>query len=547
MTLGATRQAAYVELRDDMRVKVQTRIDKMEPELPIISRLRAHKLRNHPANKVSTQALNFDVQYALNHIDEVHVEMARRNLRDFVKYAWHIVEPKNDFRPNWHIDAICDHLQAIDDGEIRNLVINIPPRMAKSLTVSVFWPVRRWIANPETRWLFSSYAQSLAIRDAVKSRRLIQSPWYQRHFGTSFKLAGDQNVKSRYDNDKMGYRVSTSVGGTATGEGGDVVVVDDPHNVNEAESDVIRDGVLIWWDEVMSTRLNDPETGSKVIMMQRSHQDDLGGHVLAQGGYVHLMLPMEFEPDRKCITEIGFKDPRTKENELLAPNRVGLNAVRDLKRAMGSYASVGQLQQRPTSRGGNMIKVDQINMITEIDEKNVKRRYRSWDKAGTQDAGCKTAGVRIGRYKKFRIHDQNCGHEHCRGSLYFVDDVVLGQWSAGPRERRIVQTSELDGKKVRIVVEQEPGSGGKESAEATKKRLINRTVDIDRPTGDKEDRADPFAVVVENGEVDVLVAAWNDEYIDELRHFPASKFKDQMDATSQGFNRLKRKGNIHVG
>jgi len=256
---------------------------------------------------------------------------------------------------------------------------------------------------------------------------------------------------------------------------------------------------------------------------------------------------MEFEPARKCITEIGFEDPRKVDGELLAPNRLGLSAVTDLKRAMGSYASVGQLQQRPTSRGGNQIKVDQINMITEIDESNVKRRYRSWDKAGTQDAGCKTAGVRIGRYKKYRKHDPNCGHEHCRGSLYFVDDVVLGQWSAGPRERRIVQTSECDGKKVRIVVEQEPGSGGKESAEATKIRLINRMVELERPTGDKEDRADPFAVAVENGEVDVLVAPWNDPYMDELRHFPASTFKDQTDATSQGFNKLKRKGNIHVG
>jgi predicted phage terminase large subunit-like protein len=226
---------------------------------------------------------------------------------------------------------------------------------------------------------------------------------------------------------------------------------------------------------------------------------------------------------------------------------MGPTAVKELKRAMGSYAAVGQLAQRPTARGGNMIKVDQLNIVTEIDEDNVKRRWRSWDKAGTQDAGCQTAGVRIGRYKKYRPHGPNCGHNDCKGSLYFIDDVVAGQWSAGPRERRIVEVSKSDGKAVRIVVEQEPGSGGKESAEATKARLINRKVELERPTGDKEDRADPFAVAVENGEVDVLLASWTDALVDEWRHFPTSKFKDKTDATAQGFNKLKKKGMIHVG
>jgi predicted phage terminase large subunit-like protein len=522
-------------------------------EYPIIGRLRARHSKNQivrskPLTSYGTQAPSITkVRDILEHPDELHAEMARRHLRWYVKYAWKIIEPKAVFKPNWHIDAICDHLQAVDDGEIRNLVINVPPRTAKSITVSVMWPTRSWIAAPETKWLFSSYAHTLAIRDAVKSRRLIQSNWYQQHFGESFKLAGDQNVKSRYDNDKMGYRVSTSVGGTATGEGGDIVVVDDPHNVFEAESDTIREGVILWWDEVMSTRLNDPETGSKIIIMQRSHQSDLAGHVLEQGGYVHLMLPMEFEPERKCFTEIGFEDPRTVAGELLCANRIGPKAVADLKRSMGSYATAGQLQQRPTSRGGSMIKVDQLNFIDEIDESNVKKRYRSWDKAGTDDGGAWTVGLRMGSYRKPRLHGPDCGHDDCRGSLYFIDHVERGQWSAGPRERRIVSISDRDGKKVRIVVEQEPGSSGKESAEATKARLKNRTVELERPTGDKEVRADPMAVAIENGEMDILIASWNDVLIDELRHFPQSTFKDQTDSGSQAFAKLKKGGKFHVG
>lgn len=484
----------------------------------------------------------------LNNIELVHAELARRHLRSFVEYAWHVIEPENEFKANWHIDAVCDHLEAVKRGYIRNLVINIPPRMAKSITISVCFPVWDWIDTPHSRWLFSSYAQQLATRDAVKSRRIIQSPWYRKHFGHSFHLMFDQNAKTRYDNDKTGYRIATSVTGSATGEGGDYVIVDDPHNVAEVESETIRENTLIWWDEVMSTRLNDPESGKKIIIMQRSHQTDLAGHVLQQGGYEHLMLPMEFEPKRKCFVEAtGFEDPRTEEGELLAPNRVGEAATKDLKRALGSYGTAGQLQQRPTSRGGNMIKVDQINTIAAIDESNVKREWRSWDKGGTEKGGAYTVGVRIGRYKTKRLHPDTCGHADCRGSLYFVRHVVRGQWSAGPREHKIVETSELDGKKVLVVVEQEPGSGGKESAEATSRRLLNRKVEIVNPTGDKEARADPFAVAVENGEVDMLFASWNEEYIDELRHFPASTFKDQVDGTSQGFNQLKRKGNIHVG
>jgi len=152
-------------------------------------------------------------------------ERARRHLKAFVQEAWHVVEPATPFSDNWHLDAICEHLEAVTDRRIRNLLINMPPRCAKSTIVAVMWPVWVWIAKPETQWLYSSYASDLAIRDSVKCRRLIASPWYQRHFGASFQLADDQNAKSRYDNDRSGYRLARSVNSGVTGEGGDVVVV----------------------------------------------------------------------------------------------------------------------------------------------------------------------------------------------------------------------------------------------------------------------------------------------------------------------------------
>lgn len=180
-----------------------------------------------------------------------------------------MVEPGNAFISNWHIDAICEHLEAVSRFELQRLLINIPPRCMKSLTVGVFWPTWMWINRPETRWLCASYAQQLATRDSLKCRRIIESRWYQRNWGESFQLTSDQNQKTRFENDKTGYRLATSVGGTGTGEGGDFVICDDPHNVEQALSDTQREAALIWWDETMSTRLNDPKRGGMVIVMQR--------------------------------------------------------------------------------------------------------------------------------------------------------------------------------------------------------------------------------------------------------------------------------------
>jgi hypothetical protein len=187
---------------------------------------------------------------------EIDQERATRSFREFVLQAWPVIEPSTPFVPGWHIDAIIEHLEAISYGHIRNLLINVPPRHMKSLLVSVLWPAWEWIRWPERRFLYSSYAAQLSIRDSVKCRRLIESPWYQERWGDRFALTGDQNTKGRFENSRSGYRLSTSVGGAATGEGGDRIVCDDPHNVQEAESDSVRKGTLDWWDIVMSTRVN---------------------------------------------------------------------------------------------------------------------------------------------------------------------------------------------------------------------------------------------------------------------------------------------------
>lgn len=455
-------------------------------------------------------------------------EYCERRLAHFIHRAWHVLEPATEYRHGLHIDAICEHLEAVDRGEIRNLLINIPPRFAKSLLVAVLWPAWRWTRQPSTRWLVASYAQQLSVRDSLKMRRLIESPWYQSLWGDRYALTSDQNAKMRFENDATGYRIATAVGAAATGEGGDVVIVDDPHSAAGASSGAQREATLIWWDETMSTRLNDPRTGAKIIVMQRLHERDLSGHVLEQGGYEHLCLPLEYEPDRHCATSIGWEDWRTEPGELLWPERMG-SQERDAKQLeLAEYGYAAQFQQRPAPRGGGLFPVDRFEIIEHAPrEKDIAASVRYIDKAGTAGGGAYTAGVLMHRLKD---------------GCYVVADVMRGQWSALDRERRIRQTAEMDGHKVRVVIEQEPGSGGKESAENTVRQLAGFRVEADRVTGDKVTRAEPYAAQVQGGNVYLVRGEWNRAFIGEHETFPAGQYKDQVDAAAGAFNRLAGAG-----
>jgi predicted phage terminase large subunit-like protein len=294
----------------------------------------------------------------------VEAALFERSLREFVRGAWHVLEPATDFVGGWHLDAVCEHLEAVTGGQLRNLLINLPPRHAKSLCVSVFWMTWSWVSRPATRWLYSSYAAGLSTRDSLKCRRVLLSPWFQGLWGDRFRLVGDQNAKTRFENDRTGCRIATSVRGAATGEGGTIVVVDDPHSVKERDSARKVEATLAWWDEVMSTRLNDPKTGAKVIVMQRVAENDLSGHVLKQGGYEHLCLPAEYEPGRRCVTSLGWADPRQHEGELLWPQRIGPKEIAEFKVRLGPLGYAGQFQQRPAPAGGARYKAEWFRYYT---------------------------------------------------------------------------------------------------------------------------------------------------------------------------------------
>lgn len=290
------------------------------------------------------------------------------DFRQFVKQGWHVVEPKHKYVHNWHIDAISDHLVAAYDGEIRRLGIMVPPRTMKSLTVSIFGPAWQWIRDPGVQFLTASYGADLSMEFAVKSRDLIRSSWFQSRWGHVFQLKADVNMKSKYANNHGGQRLATSVGGVGTGEGGDIIQIDDAHNADEILSDVKREAVLEWHDGTISTRFNQPEVGIEVIIMQRLHEKDVMGHVLDLDGedeWQILCLPEEYAPKHpfvcpeKVVLPTGRVlqgDPRTEENDLLFPQRIGPVAHAQRKRRLGSFRAAGQLQQLPSAHEGAILK-----------------------------------------------------------------------------------------------------------------------------------------------------------------------------------------------
>lgn len=286
--------------------------------------------------------------------------LCEESLYSYLVAAWPFFDPQ-PFKPSWHLEAVCEHVQACLEGQIKDLIINIPPRCSKSSIVSVASPTWWWgpMNHPDAKFLTMSYGQDLSTRDSVKSRRLIQSQWYKKKWGDRFKLAFDVNLKKRYENDKGGYRIASSVGGLGTGEGYSILVVDDCQKADDADSDVALNNVIEWWKGTMSTRANDAETSRRMIIMQRLNQRDLVGHIEEEesDGWTILKLPMRYEP-RIWVSPLGWQDPRTEEGELLAPNRFSEEAVSRLERQLGPYKAAAQLQQRPAPAGGGKIKSD---------------------------------------------------------------------------------------------------------------------------------------------------------------------------------------------
>ncbi|WMT90138.1 phage terminase large subunit [Pelagibacterium sp. H642] len=458
------------------------------------------------------------------------IEKAGVSLSSFTKAAWHVLEPGQPYKHGWHIDAISEHLEAITAGEITRLLINVPPGTMKSLSVGVMWPAWEWgpKGRPHTRYLGTSHSHPLAIRDNLKMRRLVASDWYQERWGGSVRLMHDQNAKLKFENDATGFREAMAFT-SLTGSRGDRVLIDDPLSVDAASSDTQREAVNETFREAVPTRLNNPDRSAIVVVMQRLHENDVSGLILSKDfGYEHLMLPMEFEPERKCYTSIGFEDPRTEDGELLFPARFPREVVERDKKVMGSYATAGQFQQRPAPREGGMFKRAWFRFVRAVPTGT--SFVRGWDLAASiEDGSAYTAGVKMGR---------------CPDKRYIITNAVRDRLSAGGVESLIVNTATSDGFDCRISLPQDPGQAGKAQAGYFVRQLAGYAVRATPESGDKATRAAPLSAQAEAGNVDILITgdpaadAWIEPFLDELCVFPNGKYKDQTDAATRAFDEL---------
>jgi predicted phage terminase large subunit-like protein len=265
--------------------------------------------------------------------------------------------------------------------------------------------------------------------------------------------------------------------------------------------------------------------------MQRVHHEDVAAAAIEQG-YEHLLIPMHYDPSRARTTSIGWRDPRTQPNELMWPARFSAQAVAELVQTLGPYASAAQLEQRPTPREGGLFKVDKIQTIDAVPDEEINW-CRAWDLAATDGAGAYTAGVLVG----WRVEARRV----------IIADVKRGRLGPDGVRKMVADAAEFDGDDVPISLPQDPGQAGKAQARDFTVRLAGYRVRIEPQSGSKETRAEPLAAQIEAGNVDVVIGAWNRDFIEELRHFPRGVYKDQADAASSGFNAVAPKRQKKAG
>jgi predicted phage terminase large subunit-like protein len=288
---------------------------------------------------------------------QADAEYCEASLKFFLQQSWPVLQPGVPFQDSWHIEMLCEYLQALSRREIRRLIINIPPRMLKSTICSVAFPAWRWLSAPQEKFLAASFGLTLAKRDSRRCRNLIASSWYQSRWGSKFGLSGDQNEKGRFENDRGGFRIIASVEGGVLGEGGSVVLIDDPNDLERMnkEPETYPQSVREWYSGSMSSRNIDPKTDVRLVIQQRaSYGGDLTEYLLDMGGWEQVVIPNEWD-GKKTIGPLAYPDPRTKHGELLFPERLGPEETDLLKREQRQHYP-GQYNQRPSIGGKSGLK-----------------------------------------------------------------------------------------------------------------------------------------------------------------------------------------------
>lgn len=440
--------------------------------------------------------------------------LASDSLAEFAQLCWPVLEPSSDLKWGWALDAICDHLEAVTAGEITRLLMNVPPGSMKSLLTGVIWPAWEWgpKGKPQHRFLGTAHQQNLAVRDNLKCRRLIGAQWYQDRW--PINLTSDQNAKTKFENDKTGFREAMAFT-SMTGSRGDRILLDDPINADAANSVAELENARITFTETLPTRVNNDKSAI-VVIMQRLNEKDTSGVILDMGlNYTHLCIPMRYEGERPA-TSIGWTDPRKTPGELMFPERFPEAQVTELERTLGSYATAGQLQQRPAPRGGGIIKSEWFGMYQIAPQIEWRRIYA--------DTAQKT-----GQQHDYSVLE--CWGRSTTGQAVLLD-LLRGKWESPEllaqtrsfwlKHKAISNMGPLQSIKVEDKVS---GTG----LIQTLRREGFPILPIQR-NRDKISRAMDAAPFIESGNVILPeTAPWLSDFLAESSSFPGGANDDQLD------------------
>jgi len=441
------------------------------------------------------------------------MDVMRVDLSSFTAMAFDTINPGTIFVPNYHIDAIATVLQAVECGDVRRLIISMPPRNLKSICSTVAFPAWMLGRHPSTKIICASYASGLSEDHARSCREVMQSDWYRRAFPAT-RIDPQHNRLLDFATTLNGRRIATSVGGTLTGRGADILIIDDPLKADEALSDAKRTAVNAWYDQTLYSRLDNPKTGAIIIVTQRLHVDDLVGHVLDKEDWTHLRLPAIAETRQEVIYGLDLLHIR-EPGELLNPEHQPIDNLEAIKRNLGTFAFAAQYQQDPLPIEGNLIRWEWFVDYTTLPPREPHDRvYQSWDTA----------------FEDGEDNDWSVGTTWLvKGNDYYLVEVVRKRMTFPGLKKTVIAQSEkhaTDG----IIIERK-GSGIDLYHQLREEKL--RPFDF-KPEGDKVSRMHTASLSIEAGQVHIPKdASWLSDFKSELLAFPYGHHDDQVDSVSQ--------------
>ncbi len=474
---------------------------------------------------------------ALSSDVDIDRELAARSFREYVEMAWPQVEPASPFMPNWHIDAICDHLEATKAMDITRLLINVPPGCSKSMLTTVLFPTWRWTDNPEWKAITTSYGEMPVERDCLRSRALLESHWWRERWGHQMRPMKSRWTKTYYRNEQGGFRLGATPGGQVTSEHANTHIYDDPLKPIEVTGSVhvskaALEAAAQFETQTMATRFVDFATSVKIIVMQRLHEGDNAGRALQDEGFVHLCIPMRYEPQifvdggkcpiKNCKAQHLFKDPRTEEGELLDPARKPEEAVARLEIELTPRGAAAQLQQRPSPAEGAIFKKHQIRYYRRADLPKLQKLLQSWDMTFKQAGSSFVVGQVWGQ----------------AGADCYLLDQVRDRWGFSETCEQVRMLTVKWPKANRKLVEAK--ANGNAVVDALQSEIPGFV--LVEPEGGKEARAHAVEPQFEGGNVWLPhpdEAPWVVGYVEEVLGFPAMVNDDQVDCTTQALVEMR--------